>query len=100
MITGAGTLSARFVIHTVGPVWNDGRQGEVQKLALAVENGCTTVAFPNISTGVYGYPKDKAAAVAYQTVADFLSGNDTIGKVYFVCFDEANYEFLSAAANS
>jgi O-acetyl-ADP-ribose deacetylase (regulator of RNase III) len=103
VITGAGNLPARYVIHTVGPVWNDGQKGELEKLAncylnslrLAVENNCKTVAFPNISTGVYGYPKDEAAKIAFQTVADFLAGNEQIEKVIFVCFDEDNHRLLS-----
>ena len=102
VITGAGNLPAKYVIHTVGPVWNGGRNGESEKLAncylnslrLAVENNCKSIAFPNISTGVYGYPKDKAAKIAYQMVAGFLSGNEQIEKVIFVCFDEDNYELL------
>ncbi|MDR0682182.1 MAG: O-acetyl-ADP-ribose deacetylase [Dysgonamonadaceae bacterium] len=104
VITGAGKLPARFVIHAVGPVWNGGQRNEPQKLAacyrnsllLAVENDCKTIAFPNISTGVYGYPKKDAAAIAFRTVAAFLAGNDTIEKVYFVCFDEDNYALLTA----
>jgi O-acetyl-ADP-ribose deacetylase (regulator of RNase III) len=84
VITGAGNLPARYVIHTVGPVWNGGQKGEPEKLAncylnslrLAVENNCKTVAFPNISTGIYGYPKDEAAKIAYQTVVNFLAGNE------------------------
>jgi len=102
VITGAGNLPAKYVIHTVGPVWNGGLNGEPEKLAncyvnslrLAVENNCKTVAFPNISTGVYGYPKNKAAKIAYQTVAGFLAGNEQIEKVIFVCFDEDNYKLL------
>jgi O-acetyl-ADP-ribose deacetylase (regulator of RNase III) len=102
VITGAGNLPARYVIHTVGPVWNGGQKGEPEKLAncyrnsllLAVENDCKTLAFPNISTGVYGYPKEEAAKIAFQTVADFLSGNEQIEKVIFVCFDVDNYELL------
>jgi O-acetyl-ADP-ribose deacetylase (regulator of RNase III) len=102
VITGAGKLPARFVIHTVGPVWNGGQHNESQKLAdcyrnslwLAVENNCKTIAFPNISTGVYGYPKEKAATVACCTVADFLLQNKTLEKVIFVCFDEENYDLL------
>jgi O-acetyl-ADP-ribose deacetylase (regulator of RNase III) len=103
VITGAGNLPARYVIHTVGPVWNGGQIGEPEKLAncysnslrIAVENNCKTVAFSNISTGIYGYPKEEAAKIAFQTVADFLSGNETIEKVVFVCFDEDNYRLLS-----
>jgi len=102
VITGAGKLPAKYVIHTVGPVWNGGRNDESEKLVncylnslrLAVEHNCTTVAFPNISTGIYGYPKNKAAKIAYQTVSDFLDGNEQIEKVIFVCFDEDNYELL------
>ncbi|MDR2121867.1 MAG: O-acetyl-ADP-ribose deacetylase [Flavobacteriaceae bacterium] len=102
VITGAGNLPAKFVIHTVGPVWNGGNHNEPQKLSdcylnslqLAVENHCANIAFPNISTGVYGYPKEKAAIIAFQTVTDFLLENDTIEKVIFVCFDTENYELL------
>jgi O-acetyl-ADP-ribose deacetylase (regulator of RNase III) len=104
VITGAGNLPARYVIHTVGPVWNGGQKGEPEKLAncylnslrLAVENNCKTVAFPNISTGVYGYPKEEAAKIAYQTVVNFLACNEQIEKIIFVCFDEDNYRLLLA----
>jgi O-acetyl-ADP-ribose deacetylase (regulator of RNase III) len=103
IVTGAGKLPAKFVIHTVGPVWQGGINDEIQKLAacyrnslqLAVANVCKTIAFPNISTGVYGFPKKQAAAIAFQTVAEFLSGNNEIKKVFFVCFDKENYELLS-----
>ncbi|MDR0714032.1 MAG: O-acetyl-ADP-ribose deacetylase, partial [Bacteroidales bacterium] len=89
VITGAGKLPAKFVIHTVGPVWNGGQHNEAQNLAscygnalrLAVENNCSSIAFPNISTGVYGYPKEEAAGIAFQTVTGFLSENHTIEKV-------------------
>lgn len=102
VITGAGNLQAKHVIHTVGPVWSGGRKGEPEKLAdcysnslkLAVEHDCKTVAFPNISTGVYRYPKDKAAKIAFHTVADFLADHETIEKVIFVCFDEESYKLL------
>jgi O-acetyl-ADP-ribose deacetylase (regulator of RNase III) len=59
---------------------------------LAVENRVETIAFPNISTGVYGFPKEKAAKIATETVSKFLSGNEQIKQVYFVCFDQENYE--------
>ena len=103
VITGAGNLPAKHVIHAVGPVWNGGRNGEPEKLSncyfnslrLAMENNCKTIAFPNISTGVYGYPKDEAAKIAYQTVAQFLADDKQIEKVIFVCFDEDNYKLLS-----
>ena len=96
VITTAGNLPAKFVIHTVGPVWNGGTKNEAEKLAncykhsleLAVENNCDTVAFPNISTGIYGYPKDQAAQIAVNTVTDFLKEHEKPSKVIFVCFDE------------
>ncbi len=99
VITTAGNLPAKYVIHTVGPVWNGGRKNEAEhlyacyqnSLRLAVMHGCKSIAFPNISTGVYGYPKDKAAAVAVKAVVEFLSGDESLEKVVFVCFDEENY---------
>ena len=102
VITTAGNLPATFVIHTVGPVWNGGQKGEPEKLRscyvnslqLAVENGCKSIAFPNISTGVYGYPKEEAAVVAVKTVADFLLKNSSIELVAFVCFDEENFKLI------
>jgi O-acetyl-ADP-ribose deacetylase (regulator of RNase III) len=106
VITTAGNLPAKFVIHTVGPVWNGGTNGEPMKLAncytnslrLAVENGLKSVAFPNISTGIYGYPKKDAAEIAIKTVADFLQQNDSV-KVYFVCFDDENFELYRSLTN-
>lgn len=100
VITTAGNLPARYVIHTVGPIWNGGRHNEEQllgeaylnSLKLAVENGIKTIAFPNISTGVYSFPKDKAAKIAVETVQRFLATEAQIQKVYFVCFDQQNYE--------
>lgn len=107
VITTAGNLPAKYVIHTVGPVWNGGNKNEPAFLAncyknslgLAVENGVTTIAFPNISTGIYGYPKEGAAKVAVATVEEFLSGNDTIEAVTFVCFDADNYNLYNALLN-
>jgi O-acetyl-ADP-ribose deacetylase (regulator of RNase III) len=98
VITTAGNLPAKFVIHTVGPVWNGGNNSEAEKLAdcyknalqLAVDNHCKTIAFPNISTGVYRFPKREAAVIAVNTVLEFLSVNDQIEKVIFVCFDVEN----------
>ncbi|HEY3371980.1 MAG TPA: O-acetyl-ADP-ribose deacetylase [Prolixibacteraceae bacterium] len=100
VITTAGNLPARYVIHTVGPVWHGGKNNEEQllenaylnSLKLALENGVKTIAFPNISTGVYGFPKQKAAEIAVQTVTQFLAVNDQISQVYFVCFDHENYQ--------
>lgn len=105
VITSAGNMPARYVIHTVGPVWRGGSHGEEKDLArayhnslqLAVENNCKTIAFPNISTGVYGFPKEKAAGIATETTVRFLSKNKTIEKVIFVCFDSENYELTTRA---
>lgn len=102
VITKAGNLSAKFVIHTVGPVWNGGTNNESEKLAncyknslkLAVVNNCKTISFPNISTGVYRFPKEKAAKIAVDTVSEFLANTDKIEKVIFVCFDEENEIFI------
>lgn len=100
VITTGGNLPAKFVIHTVGPVWNGGKNKEEELLAsayrnslkLAAENGIQTIAFPNISTGIYHFPKDKAAAIAVDTVKEFLHNTDAIERVIFVCFDVENYE--------
>jgi O-acetyl-ADP-ribose deacetylase (regulator of RNase III) len=98
-ITKGYRLPARFVIHTVGPVWHGGHSNESELLAncyknslkLALKNNIKTIAFPNISTGVYGFPKDKAAEIAIKAVTGFLNQNNKIEKVYFVCFDNENY---------
>jgi len=101
VITTGGNLPARFVIHTVGPVFreNDATMPVLlgkcyrNSLRLAVENGLKTVAFPNISTGIYGYPKAEATDVAIQAVRDFLTENQGIlEEIRFVCFDEENFE--------
>jgi len=104
VITTAGNLPSKFVIHTVGPVWKGGKKNEPAKLAdcyknslrLAVENNLRTIAFPNISTGVYGYPKKEAAEIAVKTVNEFLHVNSTMTKVYFVCFDEENFQLYQS----
>ncbi|MBN9298787.1 MAG: O-acetyl-ADP-ribose deacetylase [Filimonas sp.] len=98
VITIAGNLSAKFVIHTVGPVWNGGKSNEEtllknayqNSLQLAIDNNCTSIAFPNISTGIYHFPKDKAAAIAVQIVKDFAATHPSL-EVRFVCYDEENY---------
>lgn len=102
VITTAGNLPAKYVIHTVGPIWNGGFEHKDKKLAnsyvnslkLAVENNCKSIAFPNISTGVYSFPKDRAAKIAVKSTRDFLSKNQTIEEVVFVCFDEENFQFV------
>jgi O-acetyl-ADP-ribose deacetylase (regulator of RNase III) len=99
VITGAGRLRAKHVIHTVGPVWRGGDKGEPELLAscyrksllLAEEAGLESIAFPNISTGVYGYPKEKAAEVAVAAVRETLKESSCIKRVVFVCFDNENY---------
>lgn len=99
VITTAGKLPARYVVHTVGPVWNGGGRNEPDLLAgcyrssldLCVEHGCKSIAFPNISTGIYRYPKADAARVAVETVRAFEAA-DRIGRLLFVCFDEENYD--------
>ena len=97
-ITGAYCLPCRYIIHTVGPVWDGGKYGEREKLAscyrtslaLAKEHGCETVAFPLISSGIFGYPKDQALRVAVDTISEFLAENDMT--VYIVIFDRAAYQ--------
>lgn len=98
-ITKGYNLPAKFVIHTVGPVWNDGLHDEPQllvscykrSLEVAVENEIKSIAFPNISTGVYHFPKQKAAMIALETVGDFLKKNRQIEEVVFCTFDDENY---------
>ncbi|EPY2307793.1 ADP-ribose-binding protein [Clostridium sporogenes] len=100
VITSGGNLKAKYVIHTVGPIWHGGHNNEEALLfncyknsvKLACENNIKTVAFPNISTGVYGYPKDLAAKVAYNAVKESLIEYKNIEEVRFVCFDEYNYK--------
>lgn len=98
--TSGGNLPCRYVIHTVGPVWNDGKSKEDELLAncylntlkIANELGLKSVAFPNISTGIYHFPKNEAANIAIETVKTFLKNQDSsIQKVVFVCFDEENF---------
>jgi len=99
-LTRGHRLPARFVIHTVGPVWRGGKRGEVDTLAncyrnslkLAVENEIRTVAFPAISCGAYGYPIKEAAHIAVKTTGEFLATTDVIEKVIFVLWSEDVYE--------
>ena len=98
VITGAGNLAAKAVVHAVGPVWRDGNQHEAQLLSDAYRNSLQlvsanvfkSVAFPAISTGIYGYPKPAAAEIAVNTVSDYLTRHALPEQVYFVCYDEEN----------
>jgi O-acetyl-ADP-ribose deacetylase (regulator of RNase III) len=98
-------LPATFVIHTVGPVWNGGTHNEAELLAscyrnslkLAAENRCRTIAFPSISTGIYGYPIEQAAAIAVATVREALNDESSIEEVIFCCFSEHDLEVYRKA---
>ncbi|MBM3458835.1 MAG: O-acetyl-ADP-ribose deacetylase [Armatimonadetes bacterium] len=100
VVTTAGNLPCRWVIHTVGPVWHGGTAGEPELLAdayrnslsRAVEVGARTVAFPGISTGVYGYPKQGAAEIAVREVRAFLAAHPELEQVNFCCFDAESLE--------
>ena len=99
VITTGGNLPAKYIIHTVGPIWRGGDAGEVELLAscyreslrLAVEHDIKTIAFPSISTGVYGYPVAQAAVIALNEVKQFLEAYDGLDEVRFVLFDDATY---------
>jgi O-acetyl-ADP-ribose deacetylase (regulator of RNase III) len=103
-ITGGHRLPARHVIHTVGPVWRGGGHDEAALLAscyreslkLARAHGVRTIAFPCISTGVYGYPKDQAAAIAVQTVRDFVAHDPGIDEVIFCCYGHDDLKLYEA----
>ncbi len=105
VITTAGNMPSRHVIHTVGPVWYGGGRGEAETLAsayreslkLAAANNLASVAFPSISTGAYGYPVDRAAAIAVQTAAEFLQEASTVQRVTFVLFDARTHEAYAGA---
>jgi len=99
-ITCGYHLPARFVIHTVGPIWRGGKHDEAQRLAdcyrnslqLALKNEIRTIAFPAISCGAYGYPIEDAAQIAFKTTRDFLAANDEIQKVIFAVWGEDVYQ--------
>jgi len=103
VITSAGNLPAKYVIHTVGPVWNRGNNDERIKLSncylnslrIAVEHNLKTIAFPNISTGVYRFPKKEAAQISVSCIQKFILNNSAIEQVLIVCFDEENYQYVS-----
>lgn len=104
VITTAGNLPAQFVIHTVGPRWNGGNNNEVQLLKncylncfkLAYENNITTISFPNISTGIYKFPKDKAAEIALQLIKFSLFKYPNLKKINIVCYEVDNYKIYSS----
>lgn len=101
-------LPAKFIIHTVGPVWNGGKNNEDDLLAncyknslkLAVENKIKTIAFPAISTGVYSFPLERATKIAVSEIKKFLEKNESIEKVFFVCFDEDTFEVYERIVNN
>ncbi|MFC7393895.1 O-acetyl-ADP-ribose deacetylase [Scopulibacillus cellulosilyticus] len=109
VITTAGRLNAKYVIHTVGPVWQGGKHQEAQLLRncyqnvlqLADQYHVETIAFPNISTGVYHFPKPLAADISAEEVSSYLNEHkqSKINKVLFVCFDEENYRLLLEKTN-
>jgi len=106
-VTGGYRLPARFIIHTVGPVWRGGNNGEPALLAscyqrciaLAEEKGVASIAFPSISTGIYGYPIDLAAQVAVDTVRESLSNDSSIHEVIFCCFSDADLDHYERVLN-
>lgn len=108
VITTGGNLPARYVIHTVGPIWRGGNRGEPELLAncyrnslkLAVENGIKTVSFPSISTGAYGYPVDKASPIALKAVIEFLRNDDYLDEVVFVLYERWIYQSYEESAKS
>jgi O-acetyl-ADP-ribose deacetylase (regulator of RNase III) len=106
IITTGGNLRARYVIHTVGPIWHGGNRGEPEQLAsayreslkLASQSNLVTISFPSISTGAYGYPVDRASRIALETVISFLrQGTTSIEEVVFVLFDSRTFEAYSSA---
>lgn len=105
VITTAGNMKAKHVVHTVGPIWHGGSQKEAELLAsayqeslkLAAENHLNSISFPSISTGAYGYPLDEASHIAINAVASFLSKTTSIKEVVFVLFDSRTYDAYASA---
>ena len=99
-ITKGYKLKANYVIHTVGPVWNDGKYGEEEKLgncyrnslSLAVKNKIKSISFPSISTGIYRFPVDKASQIALREINDFLKKDKSLQSVVIVCFDKNTFD--------
>ena len=106
-ITKGYRLRAKWVIHTVGPVWRDGRHGEDELLAscyrscfaLSVKHGIRTIAFPSISTGAYGFPMERATQIAVREAKSFLGGNATVEQVVLVCFGKNAYDTHARVVN-
>ena len=104
-LTRGYKLPAKYVIHTPGPVWHGGNNGEADKLrscyrnclVLASENGCKTVDFPSISTGVYHFPLEKASEIAIKTISEYLFEHPEIERVRMVCFDERTKDYYENA---
>jgi O-acetyl-ADP-ribose deacetylase (regulator of RNase III) len=107
VITGAGNLPAKYVIHTVGPIWRGGKENEkellkkayINSMRLGLVHHCHTLSFPNISTGVYHFPKKMAAEIAIKTVSKFLEKNEFPARVFFVCFDSENFDLYQDLLN-
>lgn len=107
VITTGGNLPAKYVIHTVGPIWHGGNSNEKKLLAsaynnslkLAEEKNIQSIAFPNISTGVYGFPKQPAAEIAITTVQQFLLSAKNVKEIIFVCYDEENFKLYRQLLN-
>lgn len=107
VITTAGNLPSKFVIHTVGSVWSGGKRNEANLLAnayknslhLAKKNLIKSIAFPNISTGIYGFPKEKAAKIAIHECQDFIKNHESDMVISFVCFDAENYQLYRSLLN-
>ena len=105
-ITKGYRLPVKWVIHTVGPVWRDGRHGEDEllancyrnSLALAEEKRARTIAFPSISTGAYGFPMERAARIAVAEIKKFFAGESSLEKVLLVCFGKSAFEIHRKAA--
>jgi len=100
VITTGGRLKAKYVIHTVGPVWHGGSSGEAETLAsayreslkLAAEKGLKSISFPAISTGVYGYPMESAARIALETAIDFAEQNNSLKEIDFLLYDDYSFK--------
>lgn len=107
VITTGGNLSAKYVIHTVGPIWNGGNRREEELLEscyknclkIAQENNIRTIAFPCISTGVYNFPKRLAAKIALKVVKEFMAKENSMQELIFICYDEESYNIYAESLN-